>query len=232
MKMLPLLIASLLIAANWAAGDVEPDLDDPKVREKILEEAVLVDSLDERGSDGKELRYQAGKQAPYTGWGKGVHANGKLGMLSRFKDGKPEGLMTTWRENGQKETEFNFKDGKLVHWDENGQKQSESHYKDGKEEGLVTKRYPDGQKAEEGHYKDGKKEGLWTSWTGDEFRSKTTANYKGGEQDGPWTSWDKDGQKTGEGHYKDGRLDGLQTSFDKNGKVVSQARFKDGERVE
>ena len=42
-----------------------------------------------------------------------------------------------WYENGQKNTELNYKDGKLdgqqTEWNENGQKESEGNYKDGKE---------------------------------------------------------------------------------------------------
>ena len=46
------------------------------------------------------------------------------------------GKRTAWYENGQKNYEDNFKDGKLdgkkTTWHENGQIKSESNYKDGK----------------------------------------------------------------------------------------------------
>jgi hypothetical protein len=49
MKTVLLLITSLLVATNWATADEEPDLDDPKVLAKILKEALLRDTLGERG---------------------------------------------------------------------------------------------------------------------------------------------------------------------------------------
>ena len=43
---------------------------------------------------------------------------------------------TYWYENGQKESETNWKDGerhgKSISWDENGQIESEENYSDGK----------------------------------------------------------------------------------------------------
>ena len=52
-----------------------------------------------------------------------------------YKDGKLDGLMAAWHENGQKAVEGNFKDGKLdgpsVMWHKNGQKKGEGNFKDG-----------------------------------------------------------------------------------------------------
>ena len=83
-----------------------------------------------------------------------------------YKDGKIEGLVTLWFENGQKWEEGNYKDGKIeglyTTWYENGQKKEETNYKDGKKDGLYNSWYSDGKKWEEGNYKDGKKDGLWT----------------------------------------------------------------------
>jgi len=57
---------------------------------------------------------------------------------------------TRWYENGQKEFEGNYKDGKLdgkwTLWHENGQKSAEVNYKDGKEDGKWTWWYENGQK--------------------------------------------------------------------------------------
>ena len=52
-----------------------------------------------------------------------------------FKDGKEEGLKTTWYENGQRMEKGTYKKGKLdgltVSWHENGQNRTEINYKDG-----------------------------------------------------------------------------------------------------
>ena len=56
--------------------------------------------------------------------------------IGKMKNGKKDGLWTSWYENGQKESEETFKDGKRdglgTWWYENGQKFSEGTYKDGK----------------------------------------------------------------------------------------------------
>ena len=47
---------------------------------------------------------------------------------------------------------------------ENGQIESEKNYKDGKLDGKLTTWYSDGLKSLEGNYKDGKEDGKWTDW--------------------------------------------------------------------
>ena len=57
-------------------------------------------------------------------------------MEGNFKDGKEEGLFTSWHDNGQKKNEGKFKDGKkeglITTWRYNGQKESEENFKDGR----------------------------------------------------------------------------------------------------
>jgi antitoxin component YwqK of YwqJK toxin-antitoxin module len=49
---------------------------------------------------------------------------------------------------------FNFRRW-LFRWYENGQKESERNYKDGKQEGLVTLWYENGKKLGKDNYKNG-----------------------------------------------------------------------------
>ena len=54
----------------------------------------------------------------------------------RSKDGKPDGLVTSWHKNGQKRGEGTYRDGKpdglATGWHENGRKMEEGTFKDGK----------------------------------------------------------------------------------------------------
>ena len=79
-------------------------------------------------------------------------------MSEAPKDGKH--VEYVFYENGQKEGEVHFKNGKLdglsTLWHENGQKADEIPYKNGKTDGLWTQWYENGQKKVERHYKDGK----------------------------------------------------------------------------
>ena len=99
--------------------------------ERLLKEAVDMESLEER--DG--LTYHDKK--PYSGWAKMIHDSGQVQALSQFKDGKPDGLLTVWADNGQKVREGTSKDGKpdgpYTEWHENGQKAIEVTFKDGEE---------------------------------------------------------------------------------------------------
>jgi hypothetical protein len=54
----------------------------------------------ERGKDGERLHYAPDQLKPYTGWTKEMHDNGQMKVLKQYKDGKQDGLVTGWYENG------------------------------------------------------------------------------------------------------------------------------------
>ena len=149
MKKLVQLFAALLIA-----GCGEKSLSDSKVK-KLLEEAVEIDSLQERDA----LVYRVNESEPYSGWAKEMYDSGQVKGLAQFKDGKPDGLQAMWYENGQKSEEYTYKDGKYdglgTNWYENGQKAGEGNFKDGKPNGLAMRWYENGQKHSETNFKDG-----------------------------------------------------------------------------
>lgn len=174
-----LITAFALVATNSVFADEVPNLDDPKVRAEILKEAVLRDTLEERGPEGEELIYKAGEQTPYTGWVKEIHSN-RIKELFPLRGGR-------WRAT----------------WFQNGQKWMKVHYKDGKREGAVTGWHQNGQKKLEANYKDGKPLGSWTQWHNN-GQKKLEANYKDGKPEGPVTMWDKDGKVTKQARYKNG----------------------------
>ncbi|MFT5412542.1 MAG: hypothetical protein ACI9NC_005291 [Verrucomicrobiales bacterium] len=83
----------MMFASNTdALGEERPDFSKPEVLKKILGEAILRDTLEERGPEGEKLFYAPGSQTPYTGWAKRMHDNGKLKSLGYSKDGKQEGV--------------------------------------------------------------------------------------------------------------------------------------------
>jgi|GEM_PF-1912412 len=85
-----------------------------------LKEAVAGDSIQYR--DG--LFYQANESEPYSGYAKRMYDSGQVKGLIQYKDGKPGGLVTAWRENGQKQAEETFKDGEEVsakYWNSKGE---------------------------------------------------------------------------------------------------------------
>ena len=131
------------------------DLDDKETRDKIIAEAIDRDKLQKRGTKGEEL-YAPNEQAAYTGWVKLMYPNGQIMILGQIKDGKQDGLVTKWYENGQKRQEENYKDYKLmsaVGWKPNGDKCPVTNVKDGN--GLWVWYNDDGTESFRTTYKDG-----------------------------------------------------------------------------
>ena len=74
----------------------------------------------------KGIAYLKNSDTPYTGKAFALHENGQKQMEANYKDGKPIGLEVAWYENGQKEREWIWKDGNIVEdsaklWNSKGQ---------------------------------------------------------------------------------------------------------------
>ena len=99
-------------------------------------EVVDIDQLQYRGG----VMYLPNEETPFTGKAVAKWPNGQECLEHNYKDGKRNGLYTSWYKNGQKMLEINYKDGKQdglsTHWYDNGQKEAEITYKDGKQDGL------------------------------------------------------------------------------------------------
>jgi len=151
----------------------------------------------------------------------GIVGNRTKVYMGNLLNGKREG---SWEfyfyKNGQKVSEETYKDGKLdglfTTWIENGLKVSESTYKDGKKHGLYTLWFQNngegysfekgnGQKSVEMTYKNGKEDGLTTFWY-ENGQKKDEFTFKDGIFDGLYTEWYENGQKKDEGTWKNGKV--------------------------
>ena len=208
------------------------NLDDPKVRKAIIEQAVEVTSV--KKSDGTFVIYEPLARSPYkgTGWVVEYYDNGSLLDLCQLKDGKRDGLGTQWHENGEKKAKVNWKDGKqdglLTQWHENGQMKEKVNWKDGERDRLRTFWYENGQKQAEESWKDGKRNGLATQWH-ENGQKKEEANWKDGKRDGLKTFWYENGQKQAEESWKDGNPDDS-TVWYENGEMQAKVNWKDGKK--
>ena len=123
---------------------------------KNLSKVVDGNKVEER----EGVIYLKDSKIPFTGKAIALHENGQKKMEGNFKNGKKDGLETSWYEDGQKWTEGNFKDdqkdGLFTIWYTNGQKMAEGNFKDGKHEGLALYWHKNGQKSVEENYKDDK----------------------------------------------------------------------------
>ena len=125
--------------------------------DRILAEAV--DTLQWRGKEGETLWlcYIPNEKMPYSGWAKETYDNARVSSLRQFKEGKGDGLWTSWYPNGRKKAESTYKDGKLVSimvWKPNGEKCPVRKFdEDGN--GVVVNYDEDGREVIRVTYKDG-----------------------------------------------------------------------------
>ena len=153
----------------------------------------------------------------------GEESNPKIVYIGDIRNGKREGRWKSYyHSTGKKIFDYNYKNGKLdgliTSWYENGQKNFRGTYKDGKPDGLVTKWYENGQKEEEGTWKDGKEDGLFTEWY-ENGQKSFEGTYKDGKSDGLWIGWFENGQKENEVTYKYGEIVEVIGMWNKNGSV-------------
>lgn len=106
-----------------------------------------------------EIAYLPNENEPFTGkYEEYYSTNGQKKSETSYKDGKQNGLFTSWYENGKKMSETNYIDGEVnglfTWWYENGQKMSETNYIDGKANGVTIEWDENGQKKGESNYQD------------------------------------------------------------------------------
>ena len=226
-KIIPALFAVLLLVS----GCGEPNLNDPKVRDKILAEALPENNLQTRRTpSGEEMHYAPNEQTPYTGWLKENKPPMKEGKyrLWKMRDGKKHGKWAEWYRDGQTEIEGSYqedkKHGKWTRWRSNGQKVKEENYQDGVLHGKWVEWYENGQIETEGSYQietegsyqEDKKHGKWTRWRSNGQKVKEE-NYQDGVLHGKWTKWYENGQIEAEGSYQEGKGHGKLTKWYENG---------------
>ena len=175
LRLLVLLVTLPLLLGGCGGDKNEPVAETKPVEEKVLEvkdevkhEEPVAETkpelegvnMDEELEPREDIVYIKGSDTPYTGKAFALYENGQKESEVNFKDGNFDGLGVEWYENGQKQSEGNYKDGKddglWVYWYENGQKMTEGNFKDGKRDGLVVFWHENGQKRWEVNYKNGK----------------------------------------------------------------------------
>ena len=135
MKIL-LLIAMTILTVGCGAKD-ESTTETKPVEEKVVEvkeevkteeaiaktkpklEGVNLDKLEER----EGIVYLKGSDTPYTGKATSLYENGQK-TEANLKDGKRDGLIVLWHENGQKALEQKYKDGEEIsakYWNRKGE---------------------------------------------------------------------------------------------------------------
>ena len=96
----------------------------------------------------------------HSGWVKKSYSNGKLGYLFHCKEGKQDGLYTSWHDNGMKMVERTWsaglRDGPFQIWTASGNLESRGYNVDNLRHGLFEEFYANGKKKSEVEYQNGK----------------------------------------------------------------------------
>jgi len=135
--MKPLLLIAIAILAVGCGAKDESTTETKPVEEKVLEvkeeakteepvaevkpqlDGVNLDKLEER----EGIVYLKGSDTPYTGKATSLYENGQK-TEANLKDGKRDGLIVLWHENGQKALEQKYKDGEEIsakYWNPKGE---------------------------------------------------------------------------------------------------------------
>ena len=110
-----------------------------------------------------------GMNEPYSGNNLCKYPNGQVQSKGNIKNGKLDGNVTTWYEEGKIWSEELYIEGNLVgktrySYHENGEIQLKAYYINGKLEGIRSSGYANGHAQTVGNYKDGIKYGKWIYW--------------------------------------------------------------------
>ncbi len=103
------------------------------------------------------------------------------------------------------------------------------------DKGLTLKHGPsidwfdNGEKWQEGDYKENERHGPWKFYNSRSGKLDRQGNYVSNEKQGAWSILDSLGNRIGERSYDKGELHGIWYDWGKDGELIYQAEYKDGE---
>lgn len=174
------------------------------------------------------------------------YQNGQLQFKETREGNQREGEYLYWYQNGKKQEESQYKDGKPIfrkRWYQNGFIQSEENYKLGTDvksgyvlHGINLKNYENGTPQTKGEYKEGQKDGLWEEYYQTGIKKTSTVYKEGNKVSSQY--WNQNGIKMGDYHYtiiveKDKKKevqDGKQMTWFDNGQLREETTYKLGKK--
>jgi antitoxin component YwqK of YwqJK toxin-antitoxin module len=176
------------------------------------------------------IYYVKGTNEKYTGNYIAYSDKSKIKILeANFINGKFDGKIMAWGEDGAKREEKVYKDGLLngtsSTWIGNNLKISDQEYQNDKLNGKSFLWNKNGVKIAEVVYKDDLQNGITTKWN-DYGIKVSEANFKNDELNGKLTLWNEKGIKIFEGYYKDGKLNGKKVEWNVQGIKIFEGEYK------
>lgn len=146
------------------------------------------------------LGYKKGENLPFTGLEIERYESCQIGILATYENGAVVKL-EEWYENGEKQSETNFKmkgdviqnAGTWKYWYKDGTQESQTNWKDDLKHGLDNAWHESGTKAYEVNYINGQKQGVETRWH-ESGAMNTQVKYMNGKPTGMVKVWDEEGE--------------------------------------
>ena len=197
------------------------DLDDKETRNRIAAEAISYLKIQPRMENGEEVYYAENQETPYSGWMKVRNL-----VLMKFNRGKQDGLKITWRNNGQKDSEQIWKDGKVMTfatWKPNGEKCPVTKVVNGN--GVMVAYRDDGTERRRVIYKDSEQAAEESIYRYDNGQKMTRRTYKDGKLL-TLVVWKPNGEKCPVTNVVDGN--GVAVFYNDDGTEDYRWTYKDG----
>lgn len=130
------------LACNKRTYDtIEKQIAPPVCSTWNIEKRVIEDESSSGKKHLEELAFVVGEKKPFTGIFEGYHRSGTKKAEIRFRNGKQNGLVCMWYDNGFPSNEATFVNGKLegvaTEWNRDGTLRKERLFKNGKLMGSV-----------------------------------------------------------------------------------------------
>jgi uncharacterized protein len=149
---------------------------------------------------------------------------GKIGLEINYLNGKKNGIRKTYREDEIVEETFknDQKEGPTRYYYPDGKLKMEVNFKNGLEDGQAKE-----------YDKDGRIITMITYKSGFIVERELINRYdNNGLKHGPWKYFYADGKVQREGTYKHGEENGYFKEYDRNGNLVTTAKYADGTKLE
>ena len=160
------------------------------------------------------------------------HVNGVVKSEVGYKGKKEHGIAIYYRTDGTRELEVNMKngkkEGKMTRWFNDGHKvEYEANYKNDLLDGAEILYDRKGFKTMETHYKEGKKHGYYASWHNRDAL-KEEGHFWNDWYDGEWHYYDFRGFPVGEAFFEKGS--GEQIAYDTYGHLMQITSYKENKK--
>jgi len=180
--------------------------------------------------DGEGFTFFTENNQTFSGRSVSKDENGSKQNESSFKDGKLHGAEKNYFPDGIICTEIQWSEGRVVgakSWKHDGSPCDVTKVLNG--DGVIKRYYANNNTHKLSNLKGGRRHGIQEEWH-ENGQKKAEGHWKDGKAEGLATVWYDNGQKKAEGNYKDGKQDGLGTWWDENGKKKAEVNYKDGKK--